>query len=262
MRRLRQWFKAVLVALLFAAGLSAVGLVFPVLGAFPLNTARRARAWIQVSWYAGLLRVLGASVRVSGTPCHDSALWVSNHISWLDIVVLGARRSLTFVAKAEVGEWPVVGFMARRTGTLLVRRGDVASSRQVAEHMLWLLRQQQAVALFPEGTSTDGSQVLRFHARLFAPAVRVGASVQVIAIAYPGAARDRAPFVGNDEFLPHLWRLLGERSIDVALHFCPPLAAGAMGRDALAELARAQVVQALGGECPSATERRVRLTRA
>jgi 1-acyl-sn-glycerol-3-phosphate acyltransferase len=233
---------------MFAAGMAAVGLVFPLFRCLPVLHARRLEGSIQVAWYRGLLSVLGVNVRVSGRPCHDSVLWVSNHISWLDIVLLGACRPLTFVAKAEVGTWPLVGSLAKGTGTLLVRRGDLASSRLIADRMIWLLRQGHAVALFPEGTSSTGAAVLRFHARLFGPAVRVGARVQAVAIRYYGAGRDHVPFVGDDDFLPHLWRLLGERRIAAELTFCPPVAASGMGRDELAVLTRSHVVSALGGD--------------
>jgi 1-acyl-sn-glycerol-3-phosphate acyltransferase len=248
MRRFRQWSRASLIGLLFAAGTAAVGLLFPLLRCLPVSLARRLEGSIQLAWYRGLLSVLGVSVRVSGRPSHDAVLWVSNHISWLDIVLLGASRPLTFVAKSEVGTWPLVGFLAKGTGTLLVKRGDVASSRLVADRMTWLLRQGRAVALFPEGTSSTGAAVLRFHARLFGPAVRVGARVQAVAIRYVGAGREHVPFVGDDDFLPHLWRLLAERSIAVDLSFCPPVATTGMGRDELAVLMRSHVVSALGDE--------------
>lgn len=248
MRRFLQWSRAALIGLMFAAGMAAVGLLFPVFRCLPLSPARRLEGAVQVAWYRGLLSILGVKVRVSGSPCADAVLWVSNHVSWLDIVLLGACRPLTFVAKREVGNWPLVGFLAKGTGTLLVRRGDLSSSGLVADRMTWLLRQGQAVALFPEGTSSTGATVLRFHARLFGPAVRVGARVQPVAIRYYGAGSEHVPFVGEDDFLPHLWRLIGERRIAVALSFCPPVAASGKARDELAVLTRSHVVSELGGE--------------
>jgi len=245
MRSIRQWSRAALVALIFVAGLGAVGLAFPLLGRVPSRLARGAQDRIQVFWYGSLLWVLGVRVHASGEPSDEAMLWVSNHVSWLDIVVLGAHRPLIFVAKSEVGEWPIVGFLARGTDTLLVRRGDAASSRETAERMIWLLRRRRAVALFPEGTSSCGAGVLRFHARLFGPAAQVGAPVQAIAIAYRGHGAACVPFIGQDAFLPHLWRLLAEPRVDVSLSFCSPLMAGRDGRDRLAEQTRLQIVGAL-----------------
>lgn len=251
MRRLRQWFKAFQILLMFAAGLAAAALLFPVCDGLRTKRAIQVREWIQVAWYRGLSRVLNVRVRRLGSPAEDAALWVGNHISWLDIVVLGAECPLTFVAKSEVGDWPVVGFLARRTGTLLVRRGDPSSSRQAAESMAWLLRQRRKVMLFPEGTSGNGEEVLRFHARLFQPAVLVGGKVQSVGLAYRGEARRKAPFIGEDEFLPHLWQLLAEREIAIDLVFCEAVAADHLSRDRLAQETRLRIVEALDAGHPS-----------
>jgi 1-acyl-sn-glycerol-3-phosphate acyltransferase len=231
---------------MFAAGLAAVSLVFP-LGDIFLGPRRgaRVRDFVQVAWYRMLLTVLGIRVRISGAPSDSAALWVSNHISWMDIVLLGSQKPVTFVAKSEVGRWPVVGYMARGTRTLLVRRGDPASSGQVSDAMTWLLRQQRRVAVFPEGTSSDGQSVLRFHSRLMTPAIRVGTQVQAIAIAYRGRSRAIAPFIGDDDFLPHLWRLLAEPCVDAELIFCPAVDAAKLARSELADHARAVIVAAL-----------------
>jgi lyso-ornithine lipid O-acyltransferase len=245
MRRFRQGYRSVLVLMMFAAGLITVAIVFPACSTVLGRTASRIKGRIQQAWYRCLLAVLNVDVRTTGVIAEEATLWVSNHISWLDIVVLGARRPLSFIAKSEVGTWPVVGFMARRNGTLLVRRGDGASSREVAEAMAWRLRQRQRLVLFPEGTSSKGENVLRFHARLFQPATLVGAKVQAIGIAYRGAASTLVPFVGDDDFLPHLWRLLAESSITVDLAFCRPLSAGGLGRDRLAQLTHHQITDAL-----------------
>ncbi len=230
---------------MFAIGLIAVGLVFPASRILPDKRAVYLRGWIQCGWYRALLRVLSLRVRRCGRVGEEATLWVGNHVSWLDIVVLGAQSPLTFVAKSEVGMWPIVGFMARRTGTLLVRRGDAASTRQVAESMAWLLRQKRRIMVFPEGTSSTGDTVLRFHPRLFQPAVLVGGAVQAVAVAYRGDAAAIAPFVGEDEFLPHLWRLLGASEVLVDVTFCDPVSAVGGQREALARRTHQQVAAAL-----------------
>jgi lyso-ornithine lipid O-acyltransferase len=240
----RRCKRATLLVLLFVAGLAAVAFLYPVCDALPGKRGVRER--VQVAWYRAVSAVLGIRVRRFGRIASEPVLWAANHISWLDIVVLGAQGSLTFVAKAEVGRWPVIGFMARRTETLLVRRGDMASSRRTAEAMAWLMRKKRRVMLFPEGTSTPGDRVARFHARLFQPLTLVGGSVQAVALDYRGDSRTRVPFVGDDEFLPHLWRLLAVERIDVDLHFCEPLPATGHGRDQIARRAYEQILAALG----------------
>lgn len=240
----RRCRRAACLVLLFAAGLTAVVVLFPLCDVLPGK--RQVRARVQVAWYRAVSSALGVRVRRFGRIAPEPVLWVANHISWLDIVVLGAQGSLNFVAKAEVGRWPIIGLMARRTETLLVRRGDIASSRQTAEEMVWLMRKTRRVMLFPEGTSTPGDGVARFHARLFQPLALVGGSVQAIALDYRGESRRIVPFVGDDVFLPHLWRLLTAESIDVDLHFCQPLPASGRSRDQLARRTHEQISAALG----------------
>lgn len=244
MIRWRQCSRGFLVLWMLVAGVLAVGVVFPLLRVGTGSRAVLLQGWIQWKWYRLLLKVLNIRVRCCGRAAEDAMLWVSNHVSWLDIVVLGAQRPMSFVAKSEVGGWPVVGFLARRNGTLLVRRGDADSTRRTAEAMAWLLRQRRAVMLFPEGTSSNGDGVLRFHSRLFQPAVLAGARVQPIALAYRGEARPSVPFVGDDAFLPHLWKVLATTRITVDLGFCHTLSAGT--RDELARSSYCRIVEALG----------------
>lgn len=114
--------------------------------------------------------------------------------------------------------------------------------------MTWRLAAGAPVMVFPEGTSTDGTGVLRFHARLYQAATRLHGHVQAVAIRYPRAAgvNPVVPFVGDDDLASHLWRLLGEGSIEAELHFCAPLSAHGRERRALANATREQILGALG----------------
>jgi 1-acyl-sn-glycerol-3-phosphate acyltransferase len=143
-----------------------------------------------------------------------------------------------------MADWPVLGYLAQGTDTLFLRRGDAGHAQLIAEHMAWRLRQGRRLMLFPEGTTTAGDRVLRFHPKLFQPARLAAATVQVAALQYRGDAAAVAPFIGDDEFLPHLWRLLHLPRIDVRLQFCPPLAHATAPAE-LARMARAQVLDAL-----------------
>jgi 1-acyl-sn-glycerol-3-phosphate acyltransferase len=251
MARSKRLLKAGLIGLMFLAGLLAVTLAFPLASLCGPRAARRLRGRIAMDWYAGLARILNLKLRRFGEPMAAVGLTVGNHVSWLDIVALGSQAPFDFIAKREVADWPVVGYLGKRAGTLFVSRGDRGSSLGVAEDMAWRLRQGRRLALFPEGTSTMGAGVLRFHARLFQPALLVHVPVQPVAIAYRGKAARLAPFVGDDDFLPHLWRLLALDSIEVDLSFCPPLAPGSLDRDSLARHARAQIAAALELERPA-----------
>lgn len=244
MRTARQWYKAALVAGMFLYGMFAVAAIMPFLH---LLAGRRADGLfepIRAGWCRTLCRILGVRLETTGSPAPEARLLVANHISWLDILVLGASGPMLFVAKEEVADWPVMGYLARRIGTLFVRRGDAEQTAATAERMAWQLRQGKRLTLFPEGTTTAGDKVLRFHARLLYPAQLAQVPVQAIGIEYHGAAKEIAPFIGDDDFLPHLLRMLTLDRIEMRLHYCPALPAG-MTRDTLAQTARRQVVGAL-----------------
>ncbi|HTV16765.1 MAG TPA: lysophospholipid acyltransferase family protein [Acidobacteriaceae bacterium] len=148
-------------------------------------------------------------------------LIVSNHLSYLDIPVLAAATPCVFVAKREVCNWPVFGFFARSGGTIFIDRQSRASTDAVAEQMVKALRRGVAVLLFPEGTSTDGSTVLRFHPSLLEPAITLGKPIVPAAIGYRvdgGEERD-ACYYGDIHFGRHLLRVLGRKGISAEIEF-------------------------------------------
>lgn len=229
---------------LFAGGALIVALLFPACALMPAERGLAARGRLSLLWYRAACRLLGLRVRVLGQPLGWGVL-AANHISWLDIIALGSRQPLNFVAKSEVADWPVLGYLARQSGTLFIRRGDAAANRPMAQAMAERLGQGETVVLFPEGTTTRGDRVLRFHARLFQPAMAASAPVQPVAIEYRGAAAPHIPFVDDDDFLPHLLRLLLEPEIQVVLHYGSVLDSG-LARDELAKSAQRHVQQVLG----------------
>lgn len=182
---------------------------------------QRATRW----WLARLLRILRVEVTVSGAPPACAALFVSNHVSWLDIPVLGGVAGVHFLSKAEVAAWPLIGPLATAAGTLYIRRGHGQvreRARQIAAH----ISAGRPVLVFPEGTTTDGSDVRSFHSPLFAAASNDGHPVQPVAIRYldeRGQPHPCVPFVDDDEFTAHLWRLLGDARVRVEVQFLPPL---------------------------------------
>ena len=123
-------------------------------------------------WSAKLLKILGVRL-IAGTPPEftHGALLVANHISWLDIFIIYAAKRVHFVSKHEIRSWPVVGWLACRTGTLFIERARKSDTARINQEMHRLLRDGAWVAVFPEGTSTDGRRLLRFLPSLFQPAV-------------------------------------------------------------------------------------------
>jgi 1-acyl-sn-glycerol-3-phosphate acyltransferase len=225
---------------------------YPVFSLFALtgiDLHGRRRAAMVRAWMRTLLRILRVSVRVHGDIRTGAVLYCANHVSWLDIPCLRAVVDATFVAKSEVRRWPLVGNLAARAGTLFLERGNHDATSKIADRMTWLLAAGKPVIVFPEGTSTDGSTVLRFHARLYQSASRIDGYVQAVAIRYPheSGINPAIPFVGDDDLASHLWRLLGEESIEAELHFCAPLASEGRKRRMLADATRRQIIETL--EC-------------
>lgn len=188
----------------------------------PLTPVRRA-LWLQ--WACrGVLRSVGVRWRVVGNP-PAHGLVVSNHLSYLDIAVFSAAMPCVFVSKADVRRWPYFGLAARFGGTVFVDRGSRAAAARAAQEIAQRLDAPVPVLLFPEGTSTDGAEVLRFHPALFQPALDRGAAITAASIRYlPGVdMSERAIcWFGDEEFLPHLWRTLGAPAFSAEIRFGEP----------------------------------------
>jgi 1-acyl-sn-glycerol-3-phosphate acyltransferase len=170
-------------------------------------------------------------------------LFVANHISWLDIFCICAVCPSHFLAKREVADWPLFGWLAQRAGTAFIHRGSQNGAGDAGAEIAWRLRQGERMVIFPEGTSTLGEKVKRFYPRLFQAAILARCPVQAIALRYPHSqgVNPVVPFIGDDEFVSHLWRLLGERCIVVELTFSEPLQSNGQSRDSLALQTHAQI---------------------
>lgn len=199
----------------------------------------RPLAW----WSRGLCQILGVRLQTQGTQYPGSALFVANHVSWLDIFCIAAVCPTHFLAKQEVARWLLFGWLCRRAGTAFIRRGGDNGAGEAMEQLVWRLRQGERVLVFPEGTSTTGETVRRFFPRLFQAAILARCPVQAIALRYPHPAgvHPKVPFVDDDTLLPHLWRLLGESGIVAELNFTAIHAAPHPSRDALARLTHTEI---------------------
>jgi 1-acyl-sn-glycerol-3-phosphate acyltransferase len=201
------------------------------------------------NWSRLFLRLFGVRVRSVGTPLNDPVMFVANHGSWMDITVLHALRSAGFVAKAEIDRWPVVGWMARRGGTIFHRRGSMHSLGAVMAVMSDRLREGRSIAAFPEGGTAPAGTLKTFHARIFQAALDAGAPVQPVALRY---LRDDAPWTGaafrsGENFLQNVFRVMGMRALTAEVHFLEPVGFDREGgRRKTAEAARARIAHALG----------------
>lgn len=197
-------------------------------------------------WHRGLLTILGVRLQGFGKATQAPALLVSNHISWLDIAALGALCPGHFIAKSEIADWPVIGWLAAQAGVFYIKRGDRQASAEVAVRMTGAFLQDQSVLLFPEGTSSDGTDVLPFHARLFAAALENNTPVQPVVLNYPdaqGHIHPAAPFIGDETLLHNLWGLLRVRGDIVAeVRFLAPELPSGFSARTLATRARDVIV--------------------
>lgn len=199
-------------------------------------------------WNRGVLRILNVQLHREGQIAPGAVLYVANHISWLDIPCLRTVLDAAFVSKDDVRHWPLIGAMAHQAGTIFLQRGHSNAANEAADRMTWLLARRQPVIVFPEGTTSEGRTVHRFHARLFQAAVRTQGTVQAVAINYPhrDGIHPRVPFVGEDTLIGHLWRLLKVERIEVRLVFCTPLTSSGHKRRTLAIQTRVQILETLG----------------
>ena len=189
-------------------------------------TARCRRRWAR-----GLLRFLGVRYRVLGAVPDGAYLLATNHLGYLDILLLAAALPARFVAKREVRQWPVWGPLAAWTGTLFIDRERPRDARRVAGAVEGALRAGIPVALFAEGTSSPGDDVLPFRPALFEGAVTSGAPVVPASLTYrvpddPAAARTNVCWWGDMTFAPHLVALAGVRRIEATLALGRAIPAG------------------------------------
>ena len=227
----------------------ALEAVFILRFAFPRASPGRRRAL--GGWWSGkLLRVVGLSIQVEGDPPPaGGAVVAANHVSWLDVFALQAVHPIRFVSKSEVRDWPLAGWIAERAGTLFIRRGFRREAARTNEHVHAALAQGDCVGVFPEGTTTDGDTLLKFHASLFEPAVADGVRVHPCAIRYQhadGSLCRAVAYVGDLSFMQSLGLTIRQRGVVVRLRFAAPVDTAGSSRREVSTAARAQVASLLG----------------
>jgi 1-acyl-sn-glycerol-3-phosphate acyltransferase len=227
-RRLIALLRGARVALHIGYGLM-LAIAYPWFG---LAVRRR----ILQSWSAGLLDIFNVRIEIAeGDPLLDQrpGLIVTNHISWLDVFVLNAVVPMRFVAKSEVRRWPVIGWLCARAQTLFIERGKARSAARINVQLVELLQRGECLAVFPEGTTTDGLKVGHFHSSLLQPAIDAGALVHPIAIRYQdslGAHSLASAYIDEMSFGASMWNILSTAELHVQLVATPPLDASGTDR--------------------------------
>lgn len=197
-------------------------------------------------------RRLVTDITLSGAaPTGPGTLYVSNHISWMDIVVIGSALDANFIAKSDVRGWPVIGPLSRRSGTLFVAREERHRVHEQADRIGQRLKSGRSLVLFAEGTTSDGLSILPFRSSLFEAAIHA-ARIQPIAIGYHGGDGARLSddamrmigWTGDEELLANLGAVSG-LSLSAEVRLAPAFVPEpGISRKALAERCRAEVLDA------------------
>ena len=196
-------------------------------------------------WARGMAGIVNMRMQVIGTPPPAPFFLVANHLSYVDIVLLLANVDGVFVAKRELNQWPVVGYLTRLVGTIFLNRNSRRDARRVIQIIDQRIREGDGVMVFPEGTSGDGAEVYPMKTAMFEWAAERRHPVRVAAIHYATghglpAARNAICWWGTMSFVPHVLGLCRLPGFTANLHF-PPAPIGGADRAALAELARAAI---------------------
>jgi 1-acyl-sn-glycerol-3-phosphate acyltransferase len=214
--------RAICVFVWIILGLLSVVCIFPIA---PLSV----RAAMNHRWSQILMWLCGVRVRILGEPVLDgAALWVANHVSWVDIFVLNSVRPMSFIAKSDIRRWPLIGWLVAGAGTVFIERGQRQAVRLVGEQMKARFERGDVVGLFPEGTTSPGFDVMPFHSSLFDAALRAHVDIQPVALRFlhRGRRSDYVAFVGEQNLIQNLWCLLGTTQVVVEAEFLPVMATG------------------------------------
>lgn len=178
----------------------------------------------------------------------DGCLIAANHVSWVDVFAINALIPVAFVAKSDVRTWPLIGWLAARNDTLFLRRDSRSHARIVNRVIANTMAKGHHVALFPEGTSTDGSNVRAFHGALFQPAIAAERPVVPIAIRYElpdGARSTAAAYAGDTTMWQSICSIIGTSGLCVRVTVCSPLSSVDVDRKSLVSQTHAAIVHAL-----------------
>lgn len=217
---------------------------------FPFLSIRYQKRVLR-RWSAELLGIFNVRISTTGVVSLQDVthgMIVANHISWLDVIVLNAVLPLRFVAKAEVRHWPVIGWLCVRAQTLFIERGKRSDTARTNRLIAESLQRGNCMALFPEGTTTDGSHVHHFHASLLQPAIDAHTHIYPVAIRYhdkDDKQNQDAAYIGDMTFIESLWKILCSRDLNARLIATPAIDTQTKNRRALAQEAHHRITLAL-----------------
>ena len=227
-------------------GVATAATIFPWL-------PERARLYLKARWSRHLIEELGVRIIGNGVP-PTHGLLVANHISWLDIYAINAIAPTTFLSKDEVLHWPVIGWLAKRVGTLFLERGSRTAALRAKESVVAELRTGRLVGVFPEGTTGFGDQVMPFHAALFQSAIDAEVAVMPALVRYTdrrGEFSLAAAYVGETSLWECLRSIVQASGLVVHVEFLPAVGTAGIDRRLLAHHSHQLIAHALTRFIPS-----------
>lgn len=242
--RLRALLRLARTALHLIGGALIVLLVYP-------GSTHARRLMLRQRWSRQLLEMLGVALEVGAGAAAIRAprgMLVANHVSFLDIFAINALAPACFVAKDDVRSWPLIGWMSSRTDTIFIERGSRRAAQLTRENLVGHLRDGKRVVVFPEGTTSDGHQVLPFHGALLQSAIDAGVAVTPLALRYTDAAGEQsaaADYIGDTSLAACLWSIACADGLAVRIETLPMLPTTATDRRHLAAQAHRAVTHAL-----------------
>jgi 1-acyl-sn-glycerol-3-phosphate acyltransferase len=216
---------------------------------YPRVAHERHRALMRW-WSAKLLRILNISTVVEGEPPPQAAgMIAANHVSWVDIFLISSVHPTRFVAKSEIRGWPAAGWIAEHAGTLFIRRDQMRDMARIDARVREILAQGDSVGLFPEGITTEGDELRKFHSSLFEPAVANRARVHPVAIRYehPDASLCRQmSFIGERTFMESVGLIVRQKAVRARIMFAAPVETTGATRREIAGVVESRVANLLG----------------
>lgn len=219
--------------------------------AFPRVSPLR-RAHLTGWWAKKLLRILNIVLSVHGTrPSAQTRnlIIAANHVSWVDIFVISAAHPARFVAKSEIRDWPIAGWLSDKAGTIFIRRTRRSDTAKINDLMHAALSEGASIGLFPEGTTTKGDKLLKFHTSLFESAVVNSATLAPAAICYrssDGERNDAVAFIGELSFAESVSLIIHQKAMIAEITFAPQIEASVLTRRELALQAESAIAAMLG----------------
>lgn len=229
-----------------ATGLLLHGVVICA-AAFPFLTSAQRADRVR-RWSAQMLAALGVALQSSGTARTGGTLLVANHVSWLDILAINAVAPARFVSKGEIRRWPLIGWLVACAGTLFIERERKRDALRVVHQVADALRRGHTIAVFPEGTTSNGHGLLPFHANLLQAAIAAQVPVQPVVLRYADECEtvsQAAAYVGDTHLLRSLWRIAMARGLRVSVAWLDPTSTPHGDRRALSACLHEQIGAAL-----------------